>query len=90
MQFGAFEAILKYNERHVVKRKVLQKLGIVPGQFCTRKLIDLDQLRICEDDKAAEDNSKAGRAKRRLARKKLEDEYADEEGSVHRYGAGLH
>ena len=38
-------------------------------------------LRISEVDKAAEDNSKAGRVKSWLKMKKLKDKYADEEGS---------
>ena len=43
-----------------------------------------------EAEKAAENNSMAGRVKRQLARKKLGDEYTDEEGSIPTYGAGLH
>ena len=50
----------------------------------------LGQLKISEADKAAEDNSKPGRVKKWLARIKLEDEYADEEGAVPTYCAGLY
>ena len=49
----------------------------------------LDQLRISEADKAAEDNSKPEKVKRRLAMKKLKDKYADEEGSVPTHGQGF-
>ena len=49
----------------------------------------LDQLRISKAEKVAENNSKAEKVKRRLARRKLEDEYEDEEESVPTFAAGL-
>ena len=75
---------------HDKQGQVVQKTEVsgehfVPAQFCTRKLMAFDHLRISEADKAAKNNSMAGRVKRRLARKKLKDEYADKERSVPTY-----
>lgn len=58
LQFGVYEAIATYNEGNITKCKILNKLGIVPGNECVERMKQVDALRIKKANKAVEEIEK--------------------------------
>lgn len=79
LRFGAFDAILSYNDGNLSKIKVMEELGFVAGLNMVKAMRRLDWERIRKAQKAVEDLEKKVRQGRTLAKRKLEDLYMESE-----------
>lgn len=75
LRLGVYDSVSCFNEGYISKCKALQRLGLRPGSFMTTAMKGLDAERIKNSEKALSDYERVARRKRKLSRKKLEEEY---------------
>lgn len=91
LELGVYEAIVSYNEGNIAKCRILERLGISPGQNCINRLTKVDKLRIQKADKAIDAVAKKARQTATLAKKRLEDQEEEQEDPDNpSYAAGVH
>lgn len=74
LQLGVSDAVIAFNEGSIAKANVLDRIGINPGKFTLETLRTIDNIRIQKADKEAQEGNKKKRVKRRLLKRKREDE----------------
>lgn len=91
LEIGVYEAIACFNLGNIARCKILTNLGIVPGVNCVSALKKLDEARIAKAEKAMDELVKKCRQRATLAKRRLEDEYEEQEDPDNpAYGAGMH
>lgn len=79
LNFGVFDAVLSYNDGYLSKIKVLEHMGLAAGINMVNAMKRLDWERVYKAEKAVQDLEKKIRQARVLAKRKLEDLYAEAE-----------
>lgn len=87
MKIGVFDATICFNEGTVTRCKVLELLGISPGENMRKALISIDRLRVAEADRWVQEATKEARVAKRSQKRKLEDK---EHQKQDEYGPGMH
>lgn len=86
LKLGVMDAINTFNDGSISRTKVLEYMGIEPGQNMVRGLKAIDQLRVAEANEAAEMMTKEARSKKRLQKRKRDDKEQDKQQD---YGPGM-
>jgi hypothetical protein len=79
LQLGVYNAIAQYNKGNVSKCLMFKLMGLAAGENCVRAMKLLDARRVWKAEKAIQEFQKKCRQQRNLKRKKLEDDYEENE-----------
>lgn len=91
LRFGAYEAVLSFNDGNISRCKVFEELGLKPGKNLVNAMWRLDKDRVKKADKAAQDLEKKIRQNRTMLKRKLEDMYEESEDPDNpSYASGCH
>lgn len=83
LKLGALEAVICFNMGNIGRVKVLQQLGIDPGINSIQQFKAIDDLRLKDAERQADEMTKEARKKRRDDKRKREEQNDPE------YGAGM-
>ena len=89
LHFGVFDAVATFSDGNVTKCKVLQNLGLSVGCQTVETMLRLGKGRFRNADKQFQKLSKEARKQKRLAKRKLLDQF-EEEDEEQSYGAELY
>lgn len=91
LEVGVYKATATYNQGNIVNCKILDKIGIIPGQNCVDHVISVDKARIRKADKAMQEVEQKCRKQKTLENRRLEEKYEELEEPNHpSNGAGMH
>lgn len=91
LNFGVSEAVLSFNNGYVSKAKVLEHMGLQAGKNLVKAMETLDRKRVYEAEKSVTELEKKIRLKRTMAKRLLEDQFAEQEDPDNpSYAAGGH
>ena len=87
LKLGVMDAVICFNEGSVSRMKVLEHLGIVPGDNMSRGLLAMDHRRLSLAEKVIKECSKEGRTRKRNAKRQQDDA---ELSTQDEYSAGMY
>lgn len=91
LELGVYEAVASFNNGNITKCKILNHLGMLPGNKCIDWCKKADEARIRKADKAIDEIEKKCRQARQKAKKRLEDLIEEQEDPDRpAYGAGMY
>lgn len=73
LQFGAYDAVITFNEGNQARLNVLSEIGVRVGNNCVNILRYVDGDRIQKADKAITEETKQARKRSRMTKKNLLD-----------------
>lgn len=79
LKLGVYDAISSYNKGNVSKCLIFKLMGLTPGKNCVEGMKLLDARRIRRAEKAIEEVQKKCRQQTSLKKRKLEDEFHENE-----------
>lgn len=80
LKYGVYSAVCTFNDGFKSKVQVMEKLGFWPGKNLVKAMETLEASRLQEAEKKAQDVQKKIRYARAMKRKRLEDQFEEEEG----------
>lgn len=81
------DAAICFNEGAIAKCNVLERVKIKPGKFMVKALSSIDKQRIIQAETETTEKNKKKRVKRRLLKRKTEDQDLDPEVLEYNPGA---
>lgn len=79
LKFGVYEAVLSFNDGYISKINLIEQLGLKIGKNMVLAMLRLDRDRVRKSEKAATEMEKKIRLSRSVAKRKLEDQYEEQE-----------
>lgn len=79
LKFGVYQAVSSFNDGHMGILKTFEKMHLEPGKNCVEAMKKADQKRIKHGEKCFEEVQKKIRQKLNVNKRKLEEQYEQEE-----------
>lgn len=89
LHFGVFDAVNNFNNGNITECRVLENLGLSAGCQTVEAMLRPDKERLRNAEHKFQNLSKEARQQKRAAKRRLLDQYEDEEDEPS-YGAGLY
>jgi hypothetical protein len=91
LQYGIYNAVLKFNDGNMSKILAFKSMNLDPGRNTLEAMKKLDEARVKDSERAIQEIEKKIRQKRSLSRRRLEDEYEQQESQAGpSYSSGQH
>lgn len=90
LKFGVCEAVTYFNDGNIGKCKLFEKCSLRPGKQLVSAMWRLDRRRIAKADKCHDELQKKIRQAQHKLKRKLEDEYEEEEADNPSYAPGMY